>query len=169
MLADEGIPFSVVPGITAAAGATAYAGIPLTHRDYAQSAVFITGHCQKEGKEPDWQQLAATSQTLVIYMGLMRSEHIQQQLVDHGRSSATPIAIIERGTTARQRVLTGTLADLAVLAKQAVSPSLIVIGEVVALRERLAWFGEKSGEKSGEQRRANPDLDGCDLKLVQLA
>ncbi|MBS4688985.1 uroporphyrinogen-III C-methyltransferase [Aeromonas sobria] len=168
VLADEGIPFSVVPGITAAAGATAYAGIPLTHRDYAQSAVFITGHCQKEGKEPDWQQLAATSQTLVIYMGLMRSEHIQQQLVDHGRSQATPIAIIERGTTARQRVLTGTLADLAELAKQAVSPSLIVIGEVVALRERLAWFGEKSGEQGGKQR-ANPDLDGCDLKLVQLA
>ncbi|MBM0493104.1 uroporphyrinogen-III C-methyltransferase [Aeromonas jandaei] len=169
VLADEGIPFSVVPGITAAAGATAYAGIPLTHRDYAQSAVFITGHCQKEGKEPDWQQLAATSQTLVIYMGLMRSEHIQQQLVDHGRSQATPIAIIDRGTTARQRVLTGTLADLAELAKQAVSPSLIVIGEVVALRDRLAWFGEKSGEKSGKQQRANPDLDGCDLKLVQLA
>ena len=81
---------SVVPGITAAAGATAYAGIPLTHRDHAQSAVFITGHCQKEGKEPDWQQLAATNQTLVIYMGLMRSEHIQQQLVSHGRRAATP-------------------------------------------------------------------------------
>jgi uroporphyrin-III C-methyltransferase/precorrin-2 dehydrogenase/sirohydrochlorin ferrochelatase len=173
VLADEGIPFSVVPGITAAAGATAYAGIPLTHRDYAQSAVFITGHCQQngqsDGKEPDWQQLASTNQTLVIYMGLMRSEYIQQQLVSHGRRSTTPIAIIERGTTARQRVLTGTLDELAVLAKQAVSPSLIVIGEVVALRERLAWFGEKSGEKGGEQQRANPDLDGCDLKLVQLA
>ena len=165
VLAAEGIPFSVVPGITAAAGATAYAGIPLTHRDHAQSAVFITGHCQKEGKEPDWQQLAMTQQTLVIYMGLMRSEHIQQQLVSHGRSSQTPIAIIERGTTARQRVLTGTLAELAVLAQQAVSPSLIVIGEVVSLRKQLAWFGEKSGE----QLRANPDLDGCDLKLVQLA
>ncbi|MFM4810064.1 siroheme synthase CysG [Aeromonas hydrophila] len=157
VLADEGIPFSVVPGITAAAGATAYAGIPLTHRDHAQSAVFITGHCQNDGKEPDWQQLAATSQTLVIYMGLMRSEHIRQQLVSHGRSSATPIAIIERGTTARQRVLTGTLAELAELAQQAVSPSLIVIGEVVALRERLAWFGE------GQQQGA------CDLKLVNLA
>ncbi|MFQ2292583.1 siroheme synthase CysG [Aeromonas enteropelogenes] len=164
VLAEEGIPFSVVPGITAAAGATAYAGIPLTHRDHAQSAVFITGHCQKEGKEPDWQQLAATSQTLVIYMGLMRSEHIQQQLVSHGRSSATPIAIIERGTTARQRVLTGTLADLAELAAQAVSPSLIVIGEVVALRERLAWFGE-----GYEQNTGRSDLDGCDLKLVKLA
>ena len=89
--------------------------------------------------------------------------------MDHGRSTSTPIAIIERGTTSRQRVLTGTLADLAELAKQAVSPSLIVIGEVVALRERLAWFGEKSGEKSCQQLRADPDLDGCDLKLVQLA
>ncbi|MEB6607071.1 MULTISPECIES: siroheme synthase CysG [Aeromonas] len=161
VLAEEGIPFSVVPGITAAAGATAYAGIPLTHRDHAQSAVFITGHCQKEGKEPDWQQLAATNQTLVIYMGLMRSEHIQQQLVSHGRSAATPIAIIERGTTARQRVLTGTLADLAELAEQAVSPSLIVIGEVVALRKRLAWFGEAAQGREADS--------GHELKLVSLA
>ncbi|MGL6050195.1 MAG: uroporphyrinogen-III C-methyltransferase, partial [Aeromonas salmonicida] len=103
------------------------------------------------------QQLAMTQQTLVIYMGLMRSEHIQQQLVSHGRSSQTPIAIIERGTTAHQRVLTGTLAELTVLAQQAVSPSLIVIGEVVSLRERLAWFGE--GQPEG----------ACDLKLVNLA
>ncbi|MNH03643.1 Siroheme synthase [compost metagenome] len=163
VLAEEGIPFSVVPGITAAAGATAYAGIPLTHRDHAQSAVFITGHCQKEGKEPDWQQLAATNQTLVIYMGLMRSEHIQQQLVSHGRSSATPIAIIERGTTARQRVLTGTLDELAELAQQAVSPSLIVIGEVVALRKQLAWFGEQGGEQ------AETEASRHELKLVSLA
>ena len=163
VLAEEGIPFSVVPGITAAAGATAYAGIPLTHRDHAQSAVFITGHCQKEGKEPDWQQLAATNQTLVIYMGLMRSEHIQQQLVSHGRSSATPIAIIERGTTARQRVLTGTLDELAELAQQAVSPSLIVIGEVVALRKQLAWFGEQAGEQ------AETEASRHELKLVSLA
>ncbi|MFM4734939.1 uroporphyrinogen-III C-methyltransferase, partial [Aeromonas caviae] len=124
-------------------------------------AVFITGHCQKEGKEPDWQQLAATNQTLVIYMGLMRSEHIQQQLVSHGRRAATPIAIIERGTTARQRVLTGTLAELAELAQQAVSPSLIVIGEVVALRQQLAWFGEQG---QGQEAKS-----GHELKLVSLA
>ncbi|WP_043764176.1 siroheme synthase CysG [Aeromonas taiwanensis] len=161
VLAEEGIPFSVVPGITAAAGATAYAGIPLTHRDHAQSAVFITGHCQKEGKEPDWQQLATTNQTLVIYMGLMRSEHIQQQLVSHGRGQSTPIAIIERGTTARQRVLTGTLAELAELAAQAVSPSLIVIGEVVSLRKQLAWFGEAAQGREADS--------GHELKLVSLA
>ncbi|MGY3904393.1 siroheme synthase CysG [Aeromonas lusitana] len=162
VLAAEGIPFSVVPGITAAAGATAYAGIPLTHRDYAQSAVFITGHCQSDGKEPDWQQLAATNQTLVIYMGLMRSEHIQQQLVSHGRRGSTPLAIIERGTQASQRVLTGTLNELATLATQAQSPSLIVIGEVVALREQLAWFGEQGSALSDE-------FGSTDLKLVSLA
>lgn len=162
VLAVEGIPFSVVPGITAAAGATAYAGIPLTHRDYAQSAVFITGHCQSDGKESDWQQLAATNQTLVIYMGLMRSEHIQQQLISHGRSGSTPIAIIERGTQARQRVLTGTLNELATLAAQAESPSLIVIGEVVALREQLAWFGEQG-------RAPSDEFGSTDLKLVSLA
>ena len=162
VLAAEGIPFSVVPGITAAAGATAYAGIPLTHRDYAQSAVFITGHCQSDGKEPDWQQLAATDQTLVIYMGLMRSEHIQQQLVSHGRSGSTPLAIIERGTQASQRVLIGTLNELATLAAQAESPSLIVIGEVVSLREQLAWFGEQGSALSDE-------FGSTDLKLVSLA
>ncbi|MGY3858961.1 siroheme synthase CysG [Aeromonas intestinalis] len=162
VLAAEGIPFSVVPGITAAAGATAYAGIPLTHRDHAQSAVFITGHCQSEGKEPDWQQLAATNQTLVIYMGLMRSEHIQQQLVSHGRSGTTPLAIIERGTQASQRVLTGTLDELATLASQAQSPSLIVIGEVVALRKQLAWFAEGGSPLSDE-------FGSTDLKLVSLA
>jgi uroporphyrin-III C-methyltransferase / precorrin-2 dehydrogenase / sirohydrochlorin ferrochelatase len=162
VLAAEGIPFSVVPGITAAAGATAYAGIPLTHRDYAQSAVFITGHCQGDGKEPDWQQLAVTNQTLVIYMGLMRSEHIQQQLVSHGRSAATPIAIIERGTQPCQRVLTGTLNELAILAGQVESPSLIVIGEVVSLREQLAWFGEHG-------RALTADAGKTDLKLVSLA
>ncbi|MGY3945143.1 siroheme synthase CysG [Aeromonas tecta] len=162
VLAAEGIPFSVVPGITAAAGATAYAGIPLTHRDYAQSAVFITGHCQGDGKEPDWQQLAVTRQTLVIYMGLMRSEHIQQQLVSHGRSRATPIAIIERGTQPCQRVLTGTLNELATLASQVESPSLIVIGEVVSLREQLAWFGEHGSALTA-------DVGKTDLKLVSLA
>ena len=94
-------------------------------------------------------------------MGLMRSEHIQQQLVSHGRSGATPIAIIERGTTARQRVLTGTLAELAELAAQAVSPSLIVIGEVVALRKQLAWFGERAQGQGADS--------GHELKLVSLA
>ena len=135
-----GIPFSVVPGITAAAGATAYAGIPLTHRDHAQSAVFITGHCQKDGQEADWPALAASNQTLVIYMGLISSPVIQEKLLAHGRSPNTPIALIERGTTAAQRVIRGELENLARLAQGAQSPSLIVVGEVAALADDLGWF-----------------------------
>lgn len=136
-----GIPFSVVPGITAAAGATAYAGIPLTYRHAAQSAVFITGHCKKDGQEADWPALASSNQTLVIYMGLIASPVIQARLLAHGRTPETPIAVIERGTTAQQKVWRGTLQQLAELAAQAASPSLIVVGEVAALADELAWFG----------------------------
>ncbi|MCD9554187.1 uroporphyrinogen-III C-methyltransferase [Photobacterium carnosum] len=143
VLAEAGIDFQVVPGITAAAGATAYAGIPLTHRDYAQTAMFITGHLKPDGKQLDWSTLARGNQTLVIYMGLMKSSHIQQQLLDHGRALDTPIAIIERGTQATQKVLTGQLHELADLAQHAASPSLIVVGEVVKLSHKLAWFTTK--------------------------
>ena len=143
VLAEAGIDFQVVPGITAAAGATAYAGIPLTHRDYAQTAMFITGHLKPDGKQLDWSTLARGNQTLVIYMGLMKSSHIQQQLLDHGRAPDTPIAIIERGTQATQKVLTGQLHELADLAQHAASPSLIVVGEVVKLSHKLAWFTTK--------------------------
>ena len=136
------IEFQVVPGITAAAGATAYAGIPLTHRDYAQSATFITGHL-KDDKALDWSALARDKQTLVIYMGLIKANHIQEHLIKHKRSANTPIAIIERGTQKTQKVLTGKLSQLAELAKNAASPSLIVIGEVVKLAEKLHWFGEQ--------------------------
>ncbi|UXI01044.1 siroheme synthase CysG [Photobacterium sp. TY1-4] len=143
VLFDAGIPFQVVPGITAAAGATAYAGIPLTHRDYAQTAMFITGHLKPGSDQLDWSTLARGKQTLVIYMGLMKSSHIQQQLLTHGRAAETPIAIIERGTQATQKVLKGQLSELATLAEQAASPSLIVVGEVVTLSEKLHWFGKQ--------------------------
>ncbi|MCG9680316.1 uroporphyrinogen-III C-methyltransferase [Vibrio sp. Isolate24] len=141
VLADAGVSFHVVPGITAAAGATAYAGIPLTHRDYAQTAMFITGHLKAESDQMDWSTLARGNQTLVIYMGLMKSEYIQGQLIEHGRSPGTPIAIIERGTQSCQKVFKGQLSQLATLAQDAESPSLIVIGEVVSLSEKLTWFG----------------------------
>lgn len=143
VLFDAGIPFQVVPGITAAAGATAYAGIPLTHRDYAQTAMFITGHLKPDGDQLDWSTLARGKQTLVIYMGLMKSSHIQQQLLSHGRAADTPIAIIERGTQKSQKVLKGQLGELAKLAQHAASPSLIVVGEVVNLSEKLHWFGKQ--------------------------
>ncbi|USD65568.1 uroporphyrinogen-III C-methyltransferase [Vibrio sp. SCSIO 43136] len=139
-LAQSGIAFQVVPGITAAAGATAYAGIPLTHRDYAQSALFVTGHLKADSDQMDWSTLARGKQTLVIYMGLMKSAHIQQQLIAHGRAATTPIAIIERGTQANQRVFKGQLNQLSQLASQAEAPALIVVGEVVALSEQLNWF-----------------------------
>ncbi|MCG3729506.1 uroporphyrinogen-III C-methyltransferase [Vibrio cincinnatiensis] len=151
-LVDAGISFQVIPGITAAAGATAYAGIPLTHRDYAQSAVFITGHLKNEtADEMDWSTLARGQQTLVIYMGLMKSQFIAQQLIKHGRSDSTPIAIIERGTQRSQQVQRGTLRALPQLAAQAQSPALIVIGEVVSLADKLAWFGERSVHSSHYQ------------------
>ncbi|OZT85923.1 uroporphyrinogen-III C-methyltransferase [Vibrio sp. 03_296] len=140
VLVDAGITFQVVPGITAAAGATAYAGIPLTHRDYAQSAMFITGHLKAESDQLDWSTLARGQQTLVIYMGLMKSNYIQEQLIKHGRRAQTPIAIIERGTQLSQKVFKGQLSELADLAKKAEAPALIVIGEVVQLSQKLDWF-----------------------------
>jgi len=143
VLFEAGVPFQVVPGITAAAGATAYAGIPLTHRDYAQSATFITGHLKADTEKMDWSVLARSKQTLVIYMGLMKASHIQTQLIANHRASDTPVAIIERGTQKVQKVLKGELSQLAELAEDAASPSLIVIGEVVKLSDKLNWFGQK--------------------------
>jgi len=147
VLLPHQIPFQVVPGITAAAGCAAYAGIPLTHRDHAQAVQFVTGHCQKDGQEPDWHSLSRPHQTLVIYMGLMKSSHIQQQLLQAGRAAATPVAILENGTRPEQRVITGTLAELATLVEQhqVQSPALLVIGEVVSLQSKLAWFGKQQG------------------------
>ncbi|OEF25550.1 uroporphyrinogen-III C-methyltransferase [Vibrio rumoiensis] len=141
-LVDNAIAFEVVPGITAASGCSAYAGIPLTHRDHAQSVQFITGHLKKDGQDVQWQSLAQNNHTLVFYMGLKQAPTIRQNLTEHGLSIDTPCAIIERGTTTKQRVLTGVLSDLDNLAEQAISPSLIIVGSVVSLHQQLSWFGE---------------------------
>ncbi|HHA0034774.1 TPA: siroheme synthase CysG [Yersinia enterocolitica] len=143
VVARAGIPFHIVPGVTAASGATAYAGIPLTHRDYAQSVTFITGHCRADGDDVDWQALARGRQTLAIYMGTVKAAEISQQLIAHGRASTTPVAVIGRGTRADQQVLTGILAELELLAHQAPTPALLVIGEVVDLHHQIAWFGQQ--------------------------
>ncbi|EGR3920427.1 uroporphyrinogen-III C-methyltransferase [Vibrio cholerae] len=143
VLFEAGVKFQIVPGITAAAGATAYAGIPLTHRDYAQSALFVTGHLKAQAEDLDWSTLARGKQTLVIYMGLSNAAAIAEQLQLHGRQASTPVAIIERGTQVNQQVLIGTLQTLPSLASQAQSPALIVVGEVVALAAKLHWFGEQ--------------------------
>lgn len=137
-----GIPFSVVPGITAAVGVAAYAGIPLTHRDYAQSVTFLTGHQQANGQKLDWQALANSQTTLVVYMGILRVEDIQQQLLVHGKPAITPVAIISQGTLPQQQVRVGTLQSLVELAHDAQKPALLVIGEVVSLQSHLQWFGE---------------------------
>lgn len=138
------IPFEVVPGITAASGCAAYAGIPLTHRDHAQSVQFITGHLKQGQDQIDWLALAQTKHTLVFYMGLNQSSVIRHKLSAYGMSLTTPIAIIERGTTVDQRVLTGELAQIETLAKQASSPALIIIGSVTQLSHQLNWFNKQT-------------------------
>ena len=141
-LAAHGIPFQVVPGITAASGCAAYAGIPLTHRDYAQSVRFVTGHLKDGSSDLPWQELAAPGQTLVFYMGLVGLPHICEELIRHGRSAGTPAALIQQGTTSNQRVYTGSLAELPALVAQhqVQAPTLVIVGEVVSLRDKLAWF-----------------------------
>lgn len=142
-LAAASIPFEVVPGITAACGVAAYAGIPLTHRDHAQSVVFATGHAKPGGPDADWTALARPRQTAVIYMGVGALAGICQQLIAHGRDPETPAALVENGTTAAQRTVSGTLATLpeVAAAAQVKPPSLLIVGEVVPLAQKLAWFG----------------------------
>ncbi|MDH4582608.1 uroporphyrinogen-III C-methyltransferase [Pseudomonas sp. BN415] len=141
-LAANGIPFQVVPGITAASGCSAYAGIPLTHRDYAQSVRFVTGHLKDGSCDLPWRDLTAPGQTLVFYMGLVGLPLICEQLIKHGRAAETPAALVQQGTTSRQRVFTGTLANLPQLVAEheVHAPTLVIVGEVVTLREKLAWF-----------------------------
>ncbi len=141
-LAAEGIPFQVVPGITAASGVASYAGIPLTHRDHAQSCIFVTGHLKDETMNLDWAALVRPKQTVVVYMGLHGLEMLCAQLIKHGLPSDTPIAIVQQGTTQNQRVVTGTLATLPGIAaiEKLRAPTLIIIGGVVTLREKLKWF-----------------------------
>jgi uroporphyrin-III C-methyltransferase/precorrin-2 dehydrogenase/sirohydrochlorin ferrochelatase len=141
-LAAEGIPFQVVPGITAAAGCASYAGIPLTHRDYSQSVVFVTGHLKDGSMDLNWRALAQPRQTVVFYMGLVGIDLLCRQLVAHGLPAQTPAALIQQGTTPEQRVLTGNLDTLPgiVHASSVKAPTLIIVGGVVKLRERLQWF-----------------------------
>ena len=170
VLAQHQIPFSVVPGITAGIGATAYAGIPLTHRDYAQSTIFVTGHRKAEASDIEWQTLAKSHQTLakshqtlVIYMGTLKAQVIAERLQQYGRAANTPVAIISQGTQLTQKTAIGTLENLAELAEKAETPALIVVGEVVKLHEQLAWFGEE------KQRQKQPHFTLESLTIDQVA
>jgi len=140
-LAADGIPFQVCPGVTAATGAAAYAGIPLTHRDHAQSCVFVTGH-GKDGKIAlDWGALLQPRQTVAIYMGLRNLEALTREFITHGADADLPAAVVDNATRATQRVVVGTLGTVAakVRAAELSGPAIIIIGTVVTLRDKLDW------------------------------
>ncbi|WP_426689118.1 siroheme synthase CysG [Rhodanobacter ginsengiterrae] len=143
-LRDHAIPYEVVPGITAALACAAYAGVPLTHRDHAQSVRLLAAHCQASRERPDWAAWAQERQTLAVYMGVAELGTLQAGLIAHGRAASTPFALVENGSRADQRVVTGTLANLVERATfHAVrSPALLILGEVAALATSLAWFGQ---------------------------
>ncbi|HNI82606.1 MAG TPA: uroporphyrinogen-III C-methyltransferase [Rhodocyclaceae bacterium] len=146
-LVEAGIPFEVVPGITAASGIGAYAGIPLTHRDHAQSCVFVTGHLKDGTVDLDWDMLARPKQTLVFYMGITRLTDICSQLIAHGLAPTTPAAVVRHGTSPDQRVVTADLATLPEAVKRAgiTPPALTLVGSVVSLQGRMAWFNPEGG------------------------
>jgi len=163
-LVSQDISVEVIPGITAASGCAAYAGIPLTHRDYAQTVRFVTGHV-KQGGELDWSCLAQPGQTLVFYMGLGNLQTICASLITHGLSAQTPMALISQGTTRHQRVHTGTLSSLpqAYYRDEVTSPSLLVVGEVVALNAKLNWFDPVNAGASGYCHGSHPLPRSCAL------
>ncbi|MGD0960181.1 MAG: siroheme synthase CysG [Methylomonas sp.] len=147
-LMQQGVHFQVVPGITAATGCAGYAGIPLTHRDYAQSCVFVTGHLKDGSVNLDWPQLARPNQTVVIYMGLVGLDNICRSLIEHGCPEDLPIAVIQQGTTSNQRIVTGDLTNIATRVQTAdlKAPTLIIVGNVVKLRRQLNWFKSENIE-----------------------
>ncbi len=152
-LAAQGIAFEVVPGITAACGVSSYAGIPLTHRDHAQSCLFVTGHLKDGSADLDWTAMTRPRQTVVIYMGLSALADICRQLIAHGAAPTQAIAVVQHGTIAQQKVVAGTLADLpGRVARQGLtSPCLIIVGDVVRLHESLAWFNPQPDDTPRQQ------------------
>ncbi len=141
-LSSQGVPFQVVPAVTAASGCAAYSGIPLTHRDYAQSVTFVTGHLKDNTMNLNWDQLAQPSQTVVFYMGLLGLPVISKELIAHGVSPDMPIALVQQGTTEKQKVFTATLSTIqeVVEREKPQPPTLIIVGEVVELQEKLSWY-----------------------------
>ncbi|WP_455375086.1 siroheme synthase CysG [Kaarinaea lacus] len=141
-LMQEGVPFQIVPGITAAAGAASYGGIPLTHRDYAQSVLFVTGHLKDGSMNLNWDAMVQPNQTVVVYMGLLGAKILCEQLTKHGMSPKTPIALVQQATTTNQKVFIGTLETMPqIIDKSTIKPpTLIIVGDVVQLHNKLAWY-----------------------------
>jgi len=158
-LAEHRIPFQVCPGVTAASGCSAYAGIPLTHRDYAQSVVFVTGHGREGPIDLDWSTLLRPRQTVAVYMGLAHLDYLMREFLSHGADPALPVAIIENGTRASQITVTGTISDIAQKAVEAGlrGPTIIIVGAVVALRETLNWYAPQG----------RPAVSGADAELLK--
>jgi len=158
-LLEHGVPFQVVPGITAASGCATYAGIPLTHRDYSQACVFVTGHLKDGTVDLNYAMLAQPNQTVVVYMGLHGIDIVCRELIAHGRAAQTPAALIQQGTTSAQRVFVATLDSLPGVVKQhkVTAPTLIIIGEVVQVHERLGWY-----QHGREVRVADPQREPAD-------
>jgi uroporphyrin-III C-methyltransferase/precorrin-2 dehydrogenase/sirohydrochlorin ferrochelatase len=165
-LAAEGIRFEVVPGVTAAAGCAAYSGIPLTHRDHAQAVTFVTGHCKGETSNVDWELVSRPNQTAVFYMGLNHLGTIVEQLLAHGVPADRAAAVIEQGTSARQRVVTASITELASRVSEAgiESPALLIVGEVTRLHETLRWFNapDRSPSVAGARMRRSDPGSGSD-------
>jgi len=152
-LAEHGIPFEVVPGITSASGAASYAGIPLTHRDHAQSVTFVTGHKKDGSIDLDWPALVRPDQTVVVYMGLTMARELCAAFIQHGKPADTPVAVIEKATTPLQRTLVGTLESLpALISGHGIgSPALIIVGSVVSLADKLGWYRRVENEPATMQ------------------
>jgi uroporphyrin-III C-methyltransferase/precorrin-2 dehydrogenase/sirohydrochlorin ferrochelatase len=161
-LASQGVPFQVVPGVTAASGCASYAGIPLTHRDYAQSVTFVTGHLKDNTMNLNWQQLAQPNQTVVFYMGLKGLPVISRELQAHGMPAGTPAALVQQGTTHQQRVFTGTLDSLPEIVEREKPkpPTLIIVGDVVQLQDRLSWY---TAPDAAEQGATSPVMPGSEF------
>jgi uroporphyrin-III C-methyltransferase/precorrin-2 dehydrogenase/sirohydrochlorin ferrochelatase len=149
VLAAAGIPYTVIPGITAAAGVAAYAGIPLTHRDHAHSVSFVTGHADKNGAEPDWRALAGPGQTAVFYMGLQRLPVIVERLLQHGAPTGRAAAVVAQGSLESQRVVNASFGTLVAACEAAglASPALLIVGDVVDLQATLAWFSPGASDE----------------------
>lgn len=158
-LAEAGVPFEIVPGVSSAIAVPAYAGIPLTHRSLSSSFIVMTGHeACKEGAKVDWARLAKGVDTLVVLMGLANLPRIAAELIAHGRAQDTPVAIITSGTTEKQQVVSGTLGDISDKVKKLSPPAVIVIGQVVGLGDQIGWFlpGESRPSKSSDQNGRQP-------------
>jgi uroporphyrinogen III methyltransferase / synthase len=164
-LAAAGIPFEIVPGVSSAVAVPAYAGIPLTHREYSSSFAVVTGHeSRKLESSVRWDKLAAAVDTLVILMGLRNLQQITSALLSHGLAPGTPVAVISRGTTQEQETVTGTVSDIVDKAAYLDSPAVIVVGRVVGLQQRLNWFesafeSQRDGRSYGEEATIYPSLD----------